>query len=69
MITIGTKVRLKMCPHGEPGTVLRMERNRAVVLWHDLDYLARHQPASLVEVAAESPEKSPQFPEVVELSI
>jgi hypothetical protein len=29
--------------------VVRVERNRAVVLWHDLDYLARHNPASLME--------------------
>jgi hypothetical protein len=69
VIEVGTKVRLKVCPHGEPGTVVRMERNRAVVLWHDLDYLARHQPTSLAEVAAESPEKSPQFSQETELPL
>jgi hypothetical protein len=46
---VGTKVLLRVCPYGQPGTVLRVERNRAVVLWHDLDYLARHQPESLME--------------------
>jgi hypothetical protein len=48
-LEIGTKVVLKVCPHGQPGTIIRHERNRAVVLWHDLDYLARHQPGSLME--------------------
>jgi hypothetical protein len=69
MIGVGARVLLKTCPHGEPGTVVRIERSRAVVLWHDLDYLARHQPASLVEVAAQSPEKSPQFSVGMELSV
>jgi hypothetical protein len=46
-IEAGAKVFLKVCPHGQPGTVVRIERNRAVVLWHDLDYLARHRPESL----------------------
>jgi hypothetical protein len=61
---IGAKVVLKVCPHGQPGTVVRIERSRAVVLWHDLDYLARHQPESLMEAknAVESPVKPPQFP-------
>lgn len=49
MIEVGTRVLLKTCPHGQSGTVVRIERNRAVVLWHDLDYLARHQPESLTE--------------------
>jgi hypothetical protein len=46
---IGTKVVLRVCPHGQPGTILRIERRRVVVLWPDLDYLARHQPESLME--------------------
>jgi hypothetical protein len=41
-------VRLRGCAFGEPGTVLRIERRKVVVLWHDLDYLARHSPDSLV---------------------
>jgi hypothetical protein len=48
-LEIGTKVLLKVCPHGQPGTVIRIERSRAVVFWHDLNYLARHQPESLME--------------------
>jgi hypothetical protein len=50
MIQVGTKVFLHGSPHGEPGTVIRMERGRAVVLWSDLDFIARHRPASLCEV-------------------
>ena len=45
---ISAKVRLRGCAFGEPGTVLRIERRKVVVLWHDLDYLARHSPDSLV---------------------
>jgi hypothetical protein len=45
---IGAKVRLRHCAFGEPGTVLRVERRMVVVLWHDLDYLARHSPESLM---------------------
>jgi len=45
---IGAKVRLRGCAFGEPGTVLLIERRKVVVLWHDLDYLARHSPDSLV---------------------
>ena len=45
---IGAKVQLKACNFGQPGTVLRIERRKVVVLWHDLDYLARHSPESLM---------------------
>lgn len=50
MITVGSKVRLRGCKHGEPGTVLRIEHGRLVVLWGELDFLARHHPKSLIEV-------------------
>lgn len=53
MIAVGSKVFLKGCAYGQPGTVVRIERNRAVVLWHELDYLARHSLASLTETADE----------------
>lgn len=46
--SIGAKVRLRGCAFGEPGTVLRIEQRKLVVLWHDLDYLARHSPESLM---------------------
>jgi hypothetical protein len=48
MIAVGAKVFLKGCRYGAPGTVLRIERNRAVILWPDLDYLARHSLVSLM---------------------
>jgi hypothetical protein len=77
MIAVGCKVYLLGCAYGQPGTVVRIERNRAVVLWHDLDYLARHRPESLTEAESEnpqnlqnspeSPEKSPQFSQGFEL--
>jgi hypothetical protein len=54
MIPVGSKVYLKVCPYGEPGTVIRRERARLVVLWPDLDYIARHPEASL-ETAPELP--------------
>jgi|GEM_PF-5723861 len=73
MIAVGAKVFLKGCANGQPGTVVRIERSRAVVLWHDLDYLARHRPESLMEAgnqsenAPQSPLKSPQFSQGREL--
>jgi hypothetical protein len=33
---------------GQPGRVLRHERMKVVVYWADLDYIARHVPASLM---------------------
>lgn len=46
---IGAKVRLRGCAFGEPGTVLRIERRKVVVYWHDLDFLSRHSPESLMQ--------------------
>ncbi len=43
----GNQVYLRRARFGQPGTVVRIERNRAVVLWHDLDYLGHHSPDSL----------------------
>jgi hypothetical protein len=56
---IGAKVRLRHCAFGEPGTVLRIERCKLVVLWRDLDCLARHSPESLM-LAAKIPAPEPQ---------
>ena len=53
MIQVGSKVYLRGLWHGQPGTVLRIERRRMAVLWHDLDYLAHHPPESLVEALPE----------------
>ena len=60
MIEMGSHVYLKGCPHGVPGTVVRIERNRAVVLWADLGptYIGRHRPDSLME--ADTPQNTPQ---------
>jgi hypothetical protein len=51
---VGAKVRLRHCAFGEPGTVLRIERGKLVVHWHDLDHQARHSPESLVLAAEKS---------------
>jgi hypothetical protein len=77
MIAVGSKVYLRGCAFGVLGTVVRVERNRAVVLWHDLDYLARHRPETLMEAGnrnpqnpqtvPDSPEKPPQFSQGREL--
>jgi hypothetical protein len=58
VIAVGSKVFLRGCAYGQPGTVVRIERSRAVVLWHDLDYLARHNPASLTEAEPQKVEAS-----------
>jgi hypothetical protein len=50
MISLGSEVFIKACPHGTPGVVVRLERNRVVVWWSDLDYLSRHNEESLTEV-------------------
>jgi hypothetical protein len=47
-IETDSRVFLKCCPHGQPGTVVRLQRNRAEILWADLDFLGRHQLASLM---------------------
>jgi hypothetical protein len=49
-LAVGSRVQLRGSRHGEPGTVLRIERGRVLILWRDLDYIARHRPDSLVEV-------------------
>lgn len=45
---IGSRVLLKGCRFGQPGTVLRIERRKVVVYWRDLDYLSRHSVESLM---------------------
>ena len=47
MPAVGAMLRLKGCNFGPPGRVLRHER---LVLWTDLDFISRHDPASQVEV-------------------
>jgi hypothetical protein len=52
MPAVGARVRLKGCNFGPPGRVLRHERRKVVVYWIDLDFISRHNPASLVQVLA-----------------
>jgi hypothetical protein len=40
-------VYLRGARFGLPGTVLRIERGKVVILWSDIDYLARHRPNTL----------------------
>jgi hypothetical protein len=49
-IRVGARVYLSDCPHGQPGTVVKLERGRAVVYWRDLDSMAKHNPESLIAV-------------------
>jgi hypothetical protein len=55
-IRAGARVYLRDCPHGQPGTVVKLERGRAVVHWRDLDSLAKHNPESLIAVEPGSSE-------------
>jgi hypothetical protein len=52
MISVGSEVYMRACPHGTPGTVVRFERNRWVVWWPGIDFLARHTLESLEEVGS-----------------
>jgi hypothetical protein len=45
---IGARVLLKSCPFGTPGTVLRVEGSKLAIRWHDLDFVGRHNPDSLI---------------------
>ncbi len=45
--SVGSKVHLRALRFGEPGTVIRFERGKAVVFGADMDYWSRHTPASL----------------------
>lgn len=51
---IGSRVRLKVAPVGEPGIVVLHRRNKVVVEWRDLDNAVfGYKPDALVEVAKE----------------
>ncbi|MGA8910820.1 MAG: hypothetical protein WB524_24625 [Acidobacteriaceae bacterium] len=47
VFAVGDKVYLRGARFGLPGTVLRIERGKVVILWSDIDYLARHRPNTL----------------------
>ena len=44
----GTRVRLLLCPFGQPGVVLGQNRGKIVVEWTDLEFTGRHRPEDLV---------------------
>ncbi len=48
---VGDHVFLRGCRAGQPGTIIRFERGKAVVYWRDMDHWSRHRPDSLVLVA------------------
>ena len=54
--TIGSRVYLRNCPHGEPGIVRGMRRGRIVVDWPDL-MICWHRVEQL-QPAADVPEAS-----------
>jgi hypothetical protein len=45
---VGDRVYLRGARFGLPGTVLRMERGRAVIYWRDMDHISRHRPVTLM---------------------
>jgi len=45
---VGEAVYLRGARFGLPGTVLRLERGRAVIYWRDLDHISRHRPITLM---------------------
>jgi hypothetical protein len=54
VFAVGDRVYLRGARFGLPGTVLRMERGRAVIYWRDMDHISRHRPVTLMpaEVSA-----------------
>ena len=53
-IIVGSRVYLRACRAGEPGTVIRAERGKLTVYWRDMDYWSKHCPESLELVEAQS---------------
>lgn len=52
----GSRVYLRACRTGEPGTVIRTERGKLTVYWGDLDFWSRHRPEALEVVATQTGE-------------
>jgi hypothetical protein len=59
VISLGSEVLLKGAPPCTPGVVIRVERHRIVIFWPDLDFIGRHEPASLVEAEVVSTPVAP----------
>jgi hypothetical protein len=51
---VGDRVFLRGARFGLPGTILRLERGRAVVFWEDLDHISRHRPVTLMLAKAQA---------------
>ncbi len=49
-----TLVRLRWCPHGEPGVVVGESRGLVLVDWRDLGILGKHPPGNLTVLAPAS---------------
>ena len=66
-----SRVLLKSCPHGEPGTVIGFDAGKVRVCFRDLELTGRHSPDRLLLLEGNaaksqsfetgSPQKSPQF--------
>lgn len=70
-----SRVLLKSCPHGQPGEVQGYSRGRVTVSFRDLSLSGNFSPDRLLSVVVKSasfdvnsPEKSPQFSQVHEVS-
>lgn len=58
--SVGDKVHLRGARFGQPGTVVKLGK-RFTVYWADLDFLSKHQSASLVLVdEQEAPMPAPK---------
>jgi hypothetical protein len=51
---IGSRVRLRLAPVGEPGTVILQWRGKLLVEWRDLDAVFSYRPDSLLLVETET---------------
>ncbi len=45
-----SRVLLKSCPHGEPGTVIGFDRGKILACFRDLELTGRHTPDRLLLV-------------------
>jgi hypothetical protein len=52
--SVGQHVFLRGARFGLPGTVLRLERGRAVIYWRDLNHISRHKPCTLMLAESET---------------
>jgi hypothetical protein len=52
---LGTAVRLRYAPAGEPGTVIGATRGKLVVRWPDLGRTTKHAPETLTAEVTTTP--------------